>query len=50
MLIFVILFPRDFDENLLRKISDIFYEDDVANLPLAPDVSSYLIFEVLKVD
>ncbi|XP_031397074.1 RNA polymerase II C-terminal domain phosphatase-like 2 isoform X2 [Punica granatum] len=38
-------FFKEFDENLLRKISDIFYEDDVVNLPTAPDVSNYLMFE-----
>ncbi|KAK4767080.1 hypothetical protein SAY86_014830 [Trapa natans] len=38
-------FFKEFDENLLRKIYDIFYEDDVANLPAAPDVSNYLMFE-----
>lgn len=39
---------REFDENLLRRISDIFYEDEVASLPCAPDVSNYLISEVCK--
>ncbi|XWS67221.1 hypothetical protein CRYUN_Cryun05aG0269200 [Craigia yunnanensis] len=39
------LFFREFDENVLRKISDIFYEDEVVNLPLAPDVSNYLMSE-----
>lgn len=37
---------REFDENLLRSVSEIFYEDEVANLPLAPDVSNYLMPEV----
>ncbi|KAG8377014.1 hypothetical protein BUALT_Bualt09G0124100 [Buddleja alternifolia] len=38
-------FFKEFDENLLRRISDIFYEDEVVNLPCAPDVSSFLISE-----
>lgn len=37
---------REFDESLLRKISEIFYEDEVVNLPSAPDVSNYLMSEV----
>lgn len=37
---------REFDENLLRRISNIFYEDEVVNLPCAPDVSNFLISEV----
>nr|GMC62906.1 RNA polymerase II C-terminal domain phosphatase-like 2 isoform X1 [Ipomoea batatas] len=36
---------REFDEELLRQISEVFYEDDVAKLPCAPDVSNYLISE-----
>ncbi|XP_022767694.1 RNA polymerase II C-terminal domain phosphatase-like 2 isoform X2 [Durio zibethinus] len=40
------LFFKEFDENVLRKISEVFYEDEVVNLPLAPDVSSYLMSEV----
>lgn len=38
-------FFKEFDENILRRISDIFYEDEVVNLPCAPDVSNYLISE-----
>ncbi|KAK6120276.1 hypothetical protein DH2020_045967 [Rehmannia glutinosa] len=38
-------FFKEFDENLLRRISDIFYEDEVVNLPCPPDVSNYLISE-----
>ncbi|KAK4759412.1 hypothetical protein SAY87_022543 [Trapa incisa] len=38
-------FFKEFDENILRKIYDVFFEDDVVNLPGAPDVSSYLVFE-----
>ncbi|KAL6520916.1 hypothetical protein OROGR_017485 [Orobanche gracilis] len=38
-------FFKEFDENLLRRISDIFYEDEVVNLPSAPDVSNFLISE-----
>ncbi|GFP94376.1 RNA polymerase ii c-terminal domain phosphatase-like 2 [Phtheirospermum japonicum] len=38
-------FFKEFDENLLRRISDIFYEDEVVNLPCSPDVSNFLISE-----
>ncbi|XP_044494702.1 RNA polymerase II C-terminal domain phosphatase-like 2 [Mangifera indica] len=38
-------FFKEFDENLLRRISEISYEDDMINLPPAPDVSNYLISE-----
>ncbi|XVF08265.1 hypothetical protein REPUB_Repub06bG0211600 [Reevesia pubescens] len=39
------LFFKEFDESVLRKISEVFYEDEVVNLPLAPDVSNYLMSE-----
>ncbi|XWS55543.1 hypothetical protein CRYUN_Cryun09bG0009100 [Craigia yunnanensis] len=39
------LFFRELDENVLRRISEVFYEDEVVNLPLAPDVSNYLMSE-----
>ncbi|XP_056170735.1 RNA polymerase II C-terminal domain phosphatase-like 2 isoform X2 [Syzygium oleosum] len=35
-------FFKDFDGNLLRKISKVFYEDEVVTLPHSPDVSNYL--------
>ncbi|KAL5550325.1 hypothetical protein UlMin_000501 [Ulmus minor] len=38
-------FFKEFDENLLRRICETFYEDDVVNLPPAPDVSNYLMSE-----
>ncbi|GAB2273527.1 hypothetical protein Dimus_008318 [Dionaea muscipula] len=38
-------FFKEFDENFLRKISELFYEDEVLNLPSPPDVSSYLLSE-----
>ncbi|XP_075474188.1 RNA polymerase II C-terminal domain phosphatase-like 2 isoform X1 [Primulina tabacum] len=38
-------FFKEFDEHLSRRISDIFYEDEVVNLPCAPDVSNYLMSE-----
>lgn len=38
-------FFKEFDEGLLRKICEIFYEDEVVNLPCAPDVSNYLMSE-----
>ena len=40
------LFAREFDENLLRKIFELSYEDEMSNLPSPPDVSNYLISEV----
>ncbi|KAG9134140.1 hypothetical protein Leryth_004836 [Lithospermum erythrorhizon] len=36
---------REFDENLLRRIGEVFYEDDVAKLPSPPDVCNYLMTE-----
>lgn len=39
---------REFDENLLRSISEVFYEDEAVNLPAAPDVSNYLMSEVFE--
>ncbi|KAG6603590.1 RNA polymerase II C-terminal domain phosphatase-like 2, partial [Cucurbita argyrosperma subsp. sororia] len=36
---------KEFDESLLRRILEISYEDEVADLPPAPDVSSYLMSE-----
>ncbi|XP_021854601.1 RNA polymerase II C-terminal domain phosphatase-like 2 isoform X2 [Spinacia oleracea] len=38
-------FFKEFDENLLRKIFELFYEDEMSNLPSPPDVSNYLISE-----
>ncbi|GAV75470.1 dsrm domain-containing protein/NIF domain-containing protein [Cephalotus follicularis] len=38
-------FFKEFDENLMRRLSEVFYEDEVANLPLAPEVSNYLMSE-----
>ncbi|PON43526.1 Double-stranded RNA-binding domain containing protein [Parasponia andersonii] len=38
-------FFKEFDEILLRRISDMFNEDDVENLPPSPDVSNYLMSE-----
>jgi len=39
---------RDFDEGLLQRISDVAYEDDIKEIPSAPDVSNYLISEVRR--
>lgn len=39
---------RDFDEGLLQRISDVAYEDDIKEIPSAPDVSNYLISEVSR--
>ncbi|KAJ7942555.1 RNA polymerase II C-terminal domain phosphatase-like [Quillaja saponaria] len=36
---------REFDENLLKRITEVSYEDEVENLPHPPDVSNYLISE-----
>lgn len=38
---------REFDENYLQRIAEIFFEDEVGSLPHPPDVSSYLMSEVL---
>lgn len=38
---------REFDENFLQRIAVIFFEDEVGSLPHPPDVSNYLMFEVL---
>ncbi|KAK9986076.1 hypothetical protein SO802_031027 [Lithocarpus litseifolius] len=38
-------FFKEFDENFLRRISEVFYEDEVLNLPPAPDVSNYMMSE-----
>ncbi|KAH9321249.1 hypothetical protein KI387_015888, partial [Taxus chinensis] len=36
-------FFKDFDDGLLQKVGDVFYEADIKNLPAAPDVSNYLM-------
>ncbi|XP_050203835.1 RNA polymerase II C-terminal domain phosphatase-like 2 [Mercurialis annua] len=38
-------FFKEFDESLLRRISGVFYEDEVVTLPPAPDVSNYMMSE-----
>ncbi|KAL5715584.1 protein-serine/threonine phosphatase [Ranunculus cassubicifolius] len=38
-------FFKDFDEGLLPKISEVAYEDDLADFPTSPDVSDYLMSE-----
>ncbi|ERN09765.1 hypothetical protein AMTR_s00029p00237180 [Amborella trichopoda] len=38
-------FFKEFDENILRRVSIMYYEDNVADLPYTPDVSNYLIPE-----
>ncbi|KAF9599159.1 hypothetical protein IFM89_035438 [Coptis chinensis] len=38
-------FFKEFDENLLRKIFELCYEDEIANLPYSPDVSDFLMSE-----
>ncbi|KAK9069967.1 hypothetical protein SSX86_010365 [Deinandra increscens subsp. villosa] len=38
-------FFKEFDENLIRRVSEHFHEDEVLNLPSAPDVSNYLMSE-----
>ncbi|KAL2930511.1 RNA polymerase II C-terminal domain phosphatase-like 2 [Bienertia sinuspersici] len=38
-------FFKEFDENLLRKIFELSYEDEMSDLPSPPDVSNYLISE-----
>ncbi|CAK7343978.1 unnamed protein product [Dovyalis caffra] len=36
---------REFDEILIRRMSDVFYEDEVKSLPPTPDVSNYMMTE-----
>ncbi|KAJ8753749.1 hypothetical protein K2173_000003 [Erythroxylum novogranatense] len=38
-------FFKEFDESLLRRIAEVFYEDEVISLPTAPDVSNYMFSE-----
>uniref|UniRef100_A0A1D1Y7J3 protein-serine/threonine phosphatase n=1 Tax=Anthurium amnicola TaxID=1678845 RepID=A0A1D1Y7J3_9ARAE len=38
-------FFKEFDEGLLSRISDVFYEDELVDFPSAPDVGNYLISE-----
>lgn len=38
-------FFKEFDENLVRRIFELCYEDEVATLPYSPDVSDFLISE-----
>ncbi|XP_073114818.1 RNA polymerase II C-terminal domain phosphatase-like 2 isoform X5 [Elaeis guineensis] len=38
-------FFKEFDESLLRKIFELCYENDILDLPYAPDVSDYLMSE-----
>lgn len=37
---------REYDECLLPHIVAAYYEDELTNLPSAPDVGNYLIHEV----
>lgn len=39
---------REFDEILIRRISEVFYEDEVKSLPPTPDVSNYMMTEVFE--
>ncbi|XP_027928333.1 RNA polymerase II C-terminal domain phosphatase-like 2 isoform X2 [Vigna unguiculata] len=38
-------FFKEFDESLLQRIAEIFFEDDIGSLPHPPDVSNYLMSE-----
>ncbi|KAL2626732.1 hypothetical protein AAZV13_07G129200 [Glycine max] len=38
-------FFKEFDESLLQRIAEIFFEDDIGLLPHPPDVSNYLMSE-----
>ncbi|CAI0424220.1 unnamed protein product [Linum tenue] len=38
-------FFKEFDEILMRRISEVVYEDEMATLPPAPDVSNYMMSE-----
>lgn len=48
-LLFLDIYAREFDENLMSSISLVYYEDDVENLPPSPDVSNYVSIEVIVV-
>jgi RNA polymerase II C-terminal domain phosphatase-like 1/2 len=37
---------REFDEILIRRMSEVFYEDEVKSLPPPPDVINYMMAEV----
>jgi hypothetical protein len=37
---------REFDEGILPRINEVRYEDEMDDIPSAPDVSNYLISEV----
>ncbi|KAJ3680335.1 hypothetical protein LUZ60_016613 [Juncus effusus] len=38
-------FFKDFDDGLLQRIGEVFYEDEFSDFPSAPDVGNYLISE-----
>ncbi|MQL77814.1 hypothetical protein Taro_010205 [Colocasia esculenta] len=38
-------FFKEFDENLLRKTFELYYENDIVDLPFTPDVSDYMMTE-----
>ncbi|KAL8152772.1 hypothetical protein V2J09_010532 [Rumex salicifolius] len=38
-------FFKEFDENIHKRICDLFYEDEISSLPPAPDVSNFLMLE-----
>lgn len=34
---------REFDENLMQRVSQIYYENEILDLPYSPDVRDYLM-------
>lgn len=40
-------YDREFDEGLLQRVSEVSFEDDPRDIPSPPDVSNYLVSEVL---
>lgn len=38
-------FFKEFDDNLMRRIIELHYENDMSDLPYSPDVSDYLMSE-----
>ncbi|KAM0929276.1 hypothetical protein ACQ4PT_001717 [Festuca glaucescens] len=42
---FVLMKKREFDENLLKKVFELLYENELLDLPYAPDVGDYLVCE-----
>jgi len=42
----VYFIDREFDEGIIPRITEVCYEDELDDIPSAPDVSNYFISEV----